>query len=77
MRGRVDASPVIVDAAGEGSVALAADAAGRIAALRAADGSILWEFDAGRGFTGSPAVASGRVVLAGEDGTVWCFGPAE
>jgi outer membrane protein assembly factor BamB len=77
MRGKVDASPVIVGSAGEGTVAIAADTAGRVAALRTTDGSTVWEFDAGRGFTGSPAVAGGRVVMAGEDGTIWCFGTDE
>lgn len=81
MRGKVDASPVVVRVRETGrnpdSAVIAADTAGRIAALRTGDGTVLWEFDAGQGFTGSPAVAAGRVVLAGEDGTVWCFGGAE
>jgi len=77
MRGKVDASPVVVRVGETGTAVIAADSAGRIAALRPDDGSQLWEFDAGGGFTGSPAVAAGRVVLAGEDGTVWCFGGVE
>lgn len=81
MRGKVDASPVVVRVRESGrsrdSAVMAADMAGRIAALRPEDGSVLWEFDAGAGFTASPAVASGRAVLAGEDGTVWCFGRTE
>lgn len=81
MRGKVDASPVVVRVRATGrnpdSAVIAADTAGRIAALRTGDGTVLWEFDAGQGFTASPAVAAGRVVLAGEDGTVWCFSGAE
>jgi outer membrane protein assembly factor BamB len=74
MRGRVDGSPVVVRAAdGPGFLAIVGDAAGRIVALGVADGKTLWEFDAGSGFAGSPAVASGRLVLASDDGTLWCF----
>jgi len=89
MRGRVDASPVVVmargDAAATGAgqppadpaaprlVAIVADAAGRIAALDAATGEPAWEFEAGGGFGGGPAVASGRVVIAADDGRLWCF----
>ena len=81
MRGRVDASPVVVMARGGGPdaaaaprpVAIVADAAGRIAALDARTGEPAWEFEAGGGFGGGAAVASGRVVLASDDGRVWCF----
>lgn len=74
MRGKVDAAPVIVpNAAGTGSFALVADMAGRIAALDATTGEPAWEFDAGSGFAAGPAVAAGRVVVASENGTVWCF----
>jgi outer membrane protein assembly factor BamB len=80
MRGRIDASPVAVLATGAAApadgarpVVIVADAAGRIAALEAATGAAAWEFDAGGGFGGGPAVAANRVVLASEDGTVWCF----
>ncbi len=79
MRGRVDASPVVVTARGgvapaaAREVALVADAAGRIAALDARTGEPAWEFDAGGGFGGGAAVADGRVVFASDDGRVWCF----
>jgi outer membrane protein assembly factor BamB len=74
MRGKVDAAPVIVpNATGTGSFALVADMAGRIAALDAATGEPAWEFDAGGGFSAGAAVAAGRVVLASDNGTVWCF----
>ncbi len=76
-RGRVDASPVVVHLDAAGSLgAIVADSAGKVALLRATDGEKLWEFDAGGGFTASPAVAEGCVVIPSVDGTVWCFGPA-
>ncbi|MBL6832046.1 MAG: PQQ-binding-like beta-propeller repeat protein [Pirellulales bacterium] len=77
MRGRVDSSPVVLQAAigaeSPAEVAVIGDAAGRIAALRSSDGEIVWEFDAGSGFVASPAVADGCLVMATDDGTLWCF----
>jgi outer membrane protein assembly factor BamB len=78
MRGRVEASPVVVSATGPDAaparpVAIVADAAGTIAALDAASGEPAWEFDAGGGFGGGAAVADGRVVFASDDGILWCF----
>ncbi|NDC63775.1 MAG: hypothetical protein EBZ59_07300 [Planctomycetia bacterium] len=82
-RGRVDGSPAVVARREDGQqgpevgaalVAIVADSSGRIAAIATADGTAAWEFDAGGGFSAGPAVASGRVVIAGDDGTVWCFG---
>jgi outer membrane protein assembly factor BamB len=74
MRGKVDASAVVARRADGGDVVIAADAAGKIVALAAGDGEPLWEFDAGGGFSAGAAVAAGRVVIASDDGTVWCFG---
>jgi outer membrane protein assembly factor BamB len=83
MRGRVDASPVIVGIADPGlgdaaprPAAIIADAAGKIVVLDAASGEPRWEFDAGAGFGAGAAVAAGRVVIAADDGTVWCFATA-
>jgi len=78
MRGRVEASPAVVTASGpEGAlpraVAIVADSAGIIAALDADTGTVAWEFDAGGGFGGGAAIAAGRVVLASDDGILWCF----
>ncbi len=77
MRGRVDAAPVIVNvahAAGDPRpAAVVADAAGKLAILDAATGAPLWEFDAGGGFTAGAAAAAGRIVIASDNGTVWCF----
>jgi outer membrane protein assembly factor BamB len=77
MRGRVDAAPVIVNAA-RGTedprpAAVVADAAGKVAIIDAATGETLWEFDAGGGFGAGAAAAAGRIVIASDDGTVWCF----
>jgi len=54
-------------------LAIVGDTAGRIVALDTADGSVAWEFEAGDGFASSPAVAAGRLVMASEHGTIWCF----
>ena len=61
------------DGAAARTVAIVADSAGSIAALEAASGEPAWEFDAGGGFGGGAAIADGRVVLASDDGIVWCF----
>ena len=88
MRGRVDASPVVIHLddghlddghlddgqSGDRLAVAVADSAGKIALLGTTDGERLWEFDAGNGFTASAAVAGGCLVLASGDGTVWCFG---
>jgi outer membrane protein assembly factor BamB len=41
--------------------------------LRLTDGIPCWEFDAGGSFVGSPAVVANHLLLANEDGTIWCF----
>ena len=78
VQGRVDASPVIIgtnDEAGDGIMpaVVVADGAGSITLLRLTDGSPIWEFDAGGQFAGSPAVVTDHLLLANEDGTLWCF----
>jgi len=82
MRGRVEASPAVVTATGPDgaaarTVAIVADTAGLIAALDATTGETAWEFDAGSGFSGGAAVADGRVVVASDDGMLWCFGAGD
>lgn len=84
-RGAVDASPVVVNAKGGTAdpaaaarpVVIVADAKGTVAILEAASGEPAWEFAAGGGFGAGAAVAAGRVVIASDDGTVWCFRSAE
>ena len=75
-RGRVDGSPVVARAEDGRLLAFVGDAAGKIAALDAATGEPAWEFDAGGGFSAGPAIVAGGVVIASDDGTVWCFAPA-
>lgn len=80
IRARVDASPVVVMATGGMGAGAAArpvvivvDAGGGIAALDLATGEPAWEFAAGGGFGAGAAVAGDRVVIASDDGTIWCF----
>jgi outer membrane protein assembly factor BamB len=73
MRGKVDASPIVAATEAGRPVAIVADSAGKIAALDAATGETVWEFDAGGGFSAGPSAAAGHVVIASDDGTVWCF----
>ncbi|NCY03053.1 MAG: hypothetical protein EBX36_09135 [Planctomycetia bacterium] len=44
-----------------------------MAVLDGATGETAWEFDAGGGFSAGAAAAAGRIVIASDDGTVWCF----
>ena len=55
-----------------GCIVGAAD--GRLYALDLATGKSVWEYEAGGGFNGSPAIADGRLVIASDDGHVYCFG---
>jgi outer membrane protein assembly factor BamB len=80
MRGRVDASPLVVRLGdGDREAVIVGDSAGRIVTVDAATGAPIWEFDAGGDFVGGAAIAGGRLVLASGDGTIWCFAqsPAE
>jgi outer membrane protein assembly factor BamB len=47
---------------------------GRIYGLNLLSGEKEWEYEAGGGFTGSPAVAEGRLLIASDDGHLYCFG---
>ena len=47
---------------------------GRLYALHIDNGKELWQYVAGGGFAGSPAVAQGKLVIASDDGVVYCFG---
>lgn len=85
LRGRVDASPVTFSAVPDSigsdppiGVAVVPDTAGQISLLRLSDGTPCWEFDAGGSFAGSAAVVADRLIVASEDGVIWCFrsGPA-
>jgi outer membrane protein assembly factor BamB len=72
----VDVSGSAAADPGPRPAAIVADAAGKIVVLDAATGELRWEFDAGGGFSAGAAVAAGRVVIAADDGTVWCFATA-
>ena len=60
-----------------GNRVVAATTAGKIYLLDAETSEVKWEYDAGGGFTASPAVVDGRIILGNTDGTLYCFGPKE
>ena len=68
----VDSSPVIV-----GRRVFVGASDGRLYSLDLSSGAEIWRYEAGGGFTGSPAVAAGRLVIASDDGVVYCFGEKE
>jgi outer membrane protein assembly factor BamB len=47
---------------------------GRLLALDLKTGKELWQHQATGGFTGSPAIADGRLVIATDRGEVLCLG---
>ena len=68
-RTRVESGAVIA-----GNRVVAATAAGKIYLLDPKSNEVKWEYEAGGGFTGSPAVVDSRIVLGNTDGTLYCFG---
>jgi len=46
---------------------------GRLYALNRDDGSEIWRLDLGEGLGVSPAFANGRIVVGGEDGTLFAI----
>jgi outer membrane protein assembly factor BamB len=42
--------------------------------LDAATGKKLWEYEAGSALSASPAISDGKVLIASQDGRVFCFG---
>jgi len=68
-RARIESSPVIA-----GDRAVVATAAGKLYLISTETGAIVWEGDFGGGFTGSPAVVDGLVIIGNTDGTLYCFG---
>jgi len=63
------AAPVIV-----GNRIFIGSADGRLFALSTKDGTEVWQAQGTGGFTGSPAVADGKLVIASDRGVVYCFG---
>jgi outer membrane protein assembly factor BamB len=47
---------------------------GKVYVLDLASGKLVWEFEAGAGFTASPAVAAGRIVIGDADGRLYAIG---
>ena len=47
---------------------------GRVQAVDIASGKAVWTHEAGGSFSGSPAVADQRLVMANDDGVIYCFG---
>ncbi len=64
----VDSSPVIA-----GKTVFVGASDGRLYALDLETGKEQWSYEAGGSFIGSPAVAHGRLVIANDDGIVFCF----
>ena len=46
----------------------------QVYALDAATGKKLWEYEAGAALSASTAISDGKVVIASQDGRVFCFG---
>lgn len=69
LRKRSDSSPII---AGESVIVAAAD--GRILRYDLQTGQEQWMFEVKGSFIGSPAAADGKLVLANDRGTLFCFG---
>ena len=74
VRSRVESSPLIVSSDGGADRVIAATTRGRLLMLNGADGETLWEYDAGGAFLSSPAVTDGRLLIANDNGTLYCFG---
>jgi outer membrane protein assembly factor BamB len=47
---------------------------GRFYVVDITSGKKVWEFEAGSPISSSPAVGGGRIVVAAQDGRVYCFG---
>jgi len=68
-RGRVDASPVLVQ-----DKLVAATMRGDVMIMDAADGKIRWTYELGSAITGNPAVIDGYIITGAADGRIYCFG---
>ncbi len=71
-RSRVEASPVIA-----GQRAIIATSRGRLLLLNLTDGKEAWHYEAGGSFLAPPAVVDGKLLIANDDGTLYCFGEKE
>jgi outer membrane protein assembly factor BamB len=68
-KSKSECSPVIV-----GDRVFAPFFDGRIYAVDVESGKAKWEYEMGARVTSSPAVADGKLVIATEGGTIYCFG---
>ena len=68
----VDSSPVIA-----GTRAYVGVGDGKLLAINLKSGDIEWQYQARGGFGGSPAIADGHLVIASDEGIVYCFGAAQ
>ena len=57
-----------------GKRAFVASTDGRFYAIDIESGKETWQYETGGGFVGSPAVANGRMVIASDEGIIYCFG---
>ena len=64
--GRVDGSAIVFDDA-----VVFGSGGGRLYALDPKDGGEIWRLDLGEGIMASPAFAGGRLVIGGDDGTLF------
>ncbi len=67
------AKPVKATAVSDGSFFYIGDAKGKFVALKAADGTAAWEFQAKDGIEGSAAITDGLVVFGCLEGTVYAL----
>lgn len=71
-RTRVESSPVIA-----GGHVVTATGRGQVLLLDLDTGQTVWEYEAGGRFVASPAVSDGRLVIGGDNGTLYCFGKSD
>ncbi len=69
VHGRLDSSPIVV-----GNRVFFGSADGRISALDRTSGKKVWEYEAGGSFSGGPAVAANCLLIASDDGILYCLG---
>ena len=68
-KSRVDSSPVIV-----GERVFFGTMGGELVALNLNSGEKVWEFVIGAAIIASPSVVTGKLVIAADDGRIYCFG---
>ena len=78
-KGKIESSPVVVRSA-DGDTSkdrvFVGSADGNVYALNLTTGRETWRFETGSAISASPAVAADCLVIATEDGVIYCFGRA-